>query len=547
MLWLVIVRTEWFEMTAALKHGTIPRMVLASCDQHRERTAVVDGKRRLGFQDLADEMLQVGSALVERGVRPGDRVAVWAPNSAVWVIAALGALSAGAWLVPVNTRYTPREVQYLLDKTEAKALMLSSGFMGIDPGQLDVAGSAGDWHSNLIDLPLPGESHTESWATFKATGTDRGLEELRERIANGSPADISDIMFTSGTTGRPKGVMLRHGTSLEAYEAMNAGFGLETGDVHLVVPPFFHCFGYKAGWMLDLMLGATCVPMPVLTGDAVVQLIENEHVTHVSGPPTLFATIIDHPRRDSFDLSSLRVAFLAATTIPERLVTRLHKELNIELVMTGYGLTENHATGAFTRPGTPLELVSKTVGQLWPGIEARIVDENGEAVPRGERGEILLSGYPLMSGYYEDQQATESVVKDGWLHTGDIGSLDADGYLRILDRKKDMYIVGGFNVAPAEVEETLLGLPYVAQVAVIGVPDQRLDEVGAAYIVLREGSEGDAADVVSFARERLANFKVPRHVRFVSSLPMNSTGKVMKAELRAAFSREAHAERAPSQ
>jgi acyl-CoA synthetase (AMP-forming)/AMP-acid ligase II len=491
-------------------------------------------------------MLKVGSALIERGVQPGDRVAVWAPNSAAWVSAALGALSAGAWLVPVNTRYLPREVQYLLDKTKAKVLMTSSGFMGIDPEQLDVAGSPGDWHENLIHLPLPGESHAESWASFKATGTDRGLDELHKRIANGSPVDISDIMFTSGTTGKPKGIMLRHGTSLEAYEAMNAGFGIESGDAHLVVPPFFHCFGYKAGWMLDLMFGATCVPMPVLTGDAVVQLIEDEQITHVSGPPTLFSTIIDHPRRDAFDLSSLRVAFLAATTIPERLVTRLHEELNVELVMTGYGLTENHATGAFTRPGTPLELVSKTVGQLWPGVAARIVDENGEAVPSGEPGEILLGGYALMSGYYEDQEATESVVKDGWLHTGDIGSLDADGYLRILDRKKDMYIVGGFNVAPAEVEEVLLGLPYVVQVAVIGVPDERLGEVGAAYIVLREGSEGSVPDVISFARERLANFKVPRHVRFVPSLPMNSSGKALKAELRAAFSEKARSETASS-
>ncbi|HXC77909.1 MAG TPA: AMP-binding protein [Candidatus Acidoferrum sp.] len=263
----------------------------------------------------------------------------------------------------------------------------------------------------------------------------------------------------------------------------------------------------------------------------------------MSGPPTLFATIIDHPRRNEFDLSSLRVGFLAATTIPERLVTRLHDELNIELLMTGYGLTENHATGAFTRPGTPLKLVSTTVGQLWPGVEARIVDDYDQEVPTGEPGEILLSGYALMSGYYDDQAATDAVLKDGWLHTGDIGSIDAEGYLRILDRKKDMYIVGGFNVAPAEVEETLLGLPCIAQVAVIGVPDERLGEVGAAYIVLREKTECDEAQVIGFARESLANFKVPRHVRFVPTLPMNSTGKVSKVELRAEFTAEVQARR----
>jgi HIP---CoA ligase len=525
-------------MTAASEHGTIPRMVLAACEQYRDRIAIADGKRRLRFSDVADEMLKVGAALVERGVQPGDRVAVWAPNSAAWVTAALGLLSAGAWLVPVNTRYTPHEVQYLLDKTEARALLVTSGFMGIDPDQLDVTESADDWQKNVIHLPLPGESETESWVSFKASGTDQTFAELRARIADGSPDNVSDVMFTSGTTGKPKGVMLRHGTTLKAYETMNAGFGLKVGDAHLVVPPFFHCFGYKAGWMLDLMFGATCVPMAVLNADAAAQLIQDERITHISGPPTLFTTIIDHPRRDGFDLSSLRVAFLAATTIPERLVMRLHDELNIELVMTGYGLTENHAIGAFTRPATPLQLVSNTVGQVWPGIEARIVDDNDQDVPAGEPGEILLSGYALMSGYYHDQAATDAVMKDGWLHTGDIGSIDGDGYVRILGRNKDMYIVGGFNVAPAEVEETLLGLSYVAQVAVIGVPDERLGEVGAAYIVLRDGAEGDVSEVISFARERLANFKVPRQVRFVPSLTMNSTGKVVKAELRAAFAAE---------
>ena len=522
-------------VTAETEYGTIPRMFLAKSEEYGDRVAIVDGARGVTFRELAVEMRSVGASLIERGVQAGDRVAVWAPNSAAWVSAALGVLAAGAWLVPVNTRFSPREVRYLLEKTQAKSLIVAAGFMDIDPSQLEASGTAG-WSDGPVYLPLPGEATTGSWDAFLGDASSSAREELDKRIASGRGSDISDVIFTSGTTGHPKGVMLRHGTSLRAYEALNEGFDVGVGDVHLVVPPFFHCFGYKAGWMLDLMSGATCIPMAVFNGD-VVRLIQDHGITHISGPPTLFSAILDHPDRSLFELSSLRVAFVSATTIPEKLVSRLSDELSVELVMTGYGLTENHAIGAFTRRGTPVGLVSQTAGQMWPDVEARIVDDSNQPVPPGEAGEILLRGYSLMSGYYEDQEATDSVIKDGWLHTGDVGSLDAAGYLRILDRKKDMYIVGGFNVAPAEVEEALGGLPAVAQVSVIGVPDDRLGEVGAAFVVLREGIPCTVDEIATFSRSCMANYKVPRYVRFVDRLPMNATGKVLKAELRAEFLR----------
>jgi len=520
-------------VTAETLYGTIPRMVLAASEQYGDRVAIDDGGRYVTFRELADDMMAIGASLIDREIQIGDRVAIWAPNSASWISAALGSLAAAAWLVPVNTRFSPQEVSYVLKKTDASMLIAATGFMGIDPDQLAVSQSVGPL-CHRVDIPIVGKPNTESWAGLLSEASPSARKELDARIAGAHSHDVSDIMFTSGTTGHPKGVMLRHGTSLRAYESFNLGFGIGVGDVHLVVPPFFHCLGYKAGWMLDLMFGATCVPMPVFTED-VVSLIQDQRVTHLSGPPTLFSTILDHPRRADFELSSLRVAFVGATTIPERLITRLSDELGIAVVMTGYGLTENHAIGTFTHRGTAVPLVSQTVGQLWPDVTAQIVDDHNEPVPTGERGEVLLGGYGLMTGYYGDQEATDAAIKDGWLYTGDIGSFDTDGYLRILDRKKDMYIVGGFNVSPAEVEEVLDSFPCIGQVSVIGVPDERMGEVGAAFIVLRRGEVCTESEVIAFARTCMANYKVPRYVRFMDSLPMNSTGKVLKAELRADF------------
>jgi acyl-CoA synthetase (AMP-forming)/AMP-acid ligase II len=263
-----------------------------------------------------------------------------------------------------------------------------------------------------------------------------------------------------------------------------------------------------------------------------MELIERHRVTHLPGAPTIFSAILNHPRRGEHDLSSLRVAIVSAASIPEQLVVRMRDELELETVMTGYGLTENHALGAFTRPDDGPTVVATSVGRMAPDVEVRIVDDDGADVPAGSTGEIVLGGYAHMTGYFGDPEATAAAYLGDWLRTGDIGSLDEAGYLRITDRKKDMYIVGGFNVASTEVEQSLLSLPGVDQVAVVGMPDEHYGEVGAAFVVPRPGMPLSVEDVLTYARVHMANYKVPRHVEIVDALPVNATGKVLKEDLR---------------
>jgi acyl-CoA synthetase (AMP-forming)/AMP-acid ligase II len=251
----------------------------------------------------------------------------------------------------------------------------------------------------------------------------------------------------------------------------------------------------------------------------------------------MFWGVLDHPNRGDYNLSTLRTALVSAASIPVELVERMKAELRLDVVMTGYGLTENHALGSFTRPTDSPSVVATTVGKMAPDLRARIVDDQGRELPNGQPGEVLIAGYAHMSGYYEDPEATESTIRDGWLYTGDVGVIDDEGYLRITDRKKDMYVMGGFNVAPAEVERALMRHGGVAEVAVIGIPDERFGEVGAAYVVPKTGATLNPDEVIAYARQNLANYKVPRHVEILAELPHNATGKVLKGWLREAAHR----------
>ena len=250
------------------------------------------------------------------------------------------------------------------------------------------------------------------------------------------------------------------------------------------------------------------------------------------GPPTMFSALLDHPRRQEFDLSALDHAIIGAASIPSLLVRRMRDELEIGGILSAYGLTENHALATLTSPDDPPDVVATTVGRPLADIELRLADDSGREVPAGTEGEVLLRGPFLFSGYYDDDEATRRTVVDGWLHTGDVGRFDADGYVHITDRKKDMFIVGGFNVAPAEVETCIMAMPGVSQVAVVGMPDDYLGEIGAAFVIPRHGTHVTPDQIVAYAREHLANFKVPRRVEIVDTLPMNATGKVLKTELR---------------
>jgi acyl-CoA synthetase (AMP-forming)/AMP-acid ligase II len=504
---------------------TIPAALRAAAETFGDAEALVDGDVRLTWRELLDEVRTAAGGYLARGVQPGDRVAVWAPNTHHWVTAALGAHYAGATLVPINTRYTGHEAFDILERTHAVALVVAGPFLGAD--RLALLRAAGDLPDlrTVVQIPLDGSPVADGaicWAELAGHAAAVPSADVHARAAAVRPDDVSDILFTSGTTGRSKGVLSAHRQVVDVARAW-AGCG-EVGatDRYLVINPFFHSFGYKAGIVVGLLTGATIVPQAVYDVQAAMRLIQDERITVLPGAPTIFQTILDHPARDEFDLSSLRFAVTGAAVVPVALVERMQQEMGFEIVLTAFGMTEAVVV-MMCRRDDPPEVVARTCGRAVAGFETRI----------GEQGELLLRGPNVMLGYLDDDEATKAAIDaDGWLHTGDVGVLDDGGYLRITDRLKDMYITGGFNVYPAEVEQALARLDGVADAAVIGVADERLGEVGLALVVRKPDAALTADDVIAFCRERLANFKVSRRVEFVDALPRNLAGKVLKTELR---------------
>ncbi len=541
-----------------LQWGTIPALVEDAAARFGESEALVDlhgpdgSTTRLTFDQLADEVAAATRAIVANGIDRGDRVAIWAPNCAEWLIAALGAVGAGALLVPLNTRFKGPEAAYVLRQSGARILFTVEGFLGTDyPRMLDEAVAAGHKVPELervvvlrTDAAWPprvtakGDQVVE-WEVFLQEGGLCSADVAAGRTASITPGDLSDLVFTSGTTGQPKGAMTTHGQTLRTFATWCEVVGLRPGDRYLIVNPFFHTFGYKAGILACLMTGATMIPEPVFDVDAAMQRIEDERVSVLPGPPTIFQSMLDHPDRKRYDLSSLRLVVTGAAAVPVELVRRLWSDMGIETVLTAYGLTEATGTVTMCRRGDSAEVISSTSGRAIPDVDVRIVGPDGNELPKGEPGEVAVRGYNVMQGYFNDEEATvEAVDRDGWLHTGDIGVMDDAGNVAITDRLKDMYVSGGFNVYPAEIESVLQLHPAVGQASVIGVPDQRMGEVGLALVVPASASPppGIESELQDWVRVRLANYKVPAGVRLVESLPVNASGKVLKRELRQQYS-----------
>jgi acyl-CoA synthetase (AMP-forming)/AMP-acid ligase II len=520
---------------ADLAFGTIPRMVRAAATRFGDTEGLVDGDLRLTFAELSERVDEAGRAFLAAGLEPGDRVAIWAPNIAEWVFGALGALAAGGVIVPLNTRFKGAEAAYVLGRSRARMLLCVNGFLGNDyVAALRATGEQLPSLERIVVLRGEAPEGTQPWADFASGASAVSPAALDARVGAGSPDDLSDIIFTSGTTGRPKGVMVSHAQTLRVFWDWSGIVGLSHGDRYLIVNPFFHTFGYKAGILACLLRGATIIPEPVFDVPAVLQRVSDERVTMLPGPPTLYLSILNHPDRDRYDLSSLRLAVTGAAAVPVEMIRRMRSELTFRTIITGYGLTESTGTVTMCRPDDDPETIATTSGRAIHDTEVRVVDDDGHEVPRGTPGEIVCRGYHVMLGYFEDPEATaEAIDADGWLHTGDLGVMDERGYVDITDRKKDMFIVGGFNAYPAEIENALLGHEAVAQVAVVGVPDARMGEVGHAFVVPRPGTTVDPDALIAWCRERMANYKVPRAVHVVDALPVNASGKVLKYELRA--------------
>jgi HIP---CoA ligase len=514
--------------------GTIPGVIFNRAREQPSHIAIHDGDTTLTYRELMDRSLRVAAGLIRIGVSPTDRVAIWAPNSWQWIVAALGVQITGAAIVPLNTRFRGEEAADVIERSRARVLVTVGTFLGV----------------NYLQMLAP---HTNRFSHLAATvvlGENQGidgpstvsLEELMDvddsdvavadsLLAALSSDAVADVLYTSGTTGYPKGVALTHGQTVRGYLDYGARLGLRAGDHFLVVSPFFHSFGYKAGWVVGLMCGVTIYPVAVFDARRALTLVAQHGITILPGPPTVFFSLLAVPREHRGDLSSLRVALTGAASIPVQLIQAIRAELGFEHVFTAYGLTETSALVTMTEQDDPPEVVANTVGRPLPDVTVQIRGPAGQPVSVGETGEIVVRGYNVMSGYFENPRDTAEVLdRDGWLRTGDAGRFDENGNLVITDRIKDIYVTGGFNCYPAEIENMLMRNPAVSQVGVVGIADERLGEVGAAFVVVSRPTT--EAELIAWARECMANFKVPRKFWIVDSLPVTANGKVQRARLR---------------
>ena len=500
---------------------TIPQVLDRIADQFSEHDALVTPDRRLTFAELRDEVRRAVAAMIDLGVCAGDRVAIWSPNTWHWVVAGLATTYARGVLVPLNTRYTASEASDILARTGAPLLFASGEFLGADKAA-SIDRDALPELRQIVRVPI--EKADGTWDEFMSRGENpEALGSVDIRAAAVRPDDVSDILFTSGTTGRSKGALCAHRQSLAGSAAWAECGQINSEDRYLCINPFFHNFGYKAGILACLQTGATLIPQLTFDPEQAMQAVADHRITVLPGPPTIYQTLLDHPKRCDYDLSSLRFAVTGAAVVPVVLIERMQSELDIDIVLTAYGLTEANGFGTMCRADDDAVTVATTCGRVIADFELRI----------GEHDEVLLRGPNLMLGYLDDPEATAAAIdSDGWLHTGDVGRVDDAGNLKITDRLKDMYICGGFNVYPAEVEQVLARLDGVAESAVIGVPDERLGEVGKAFIVSLPGVTLDEETVIAYVREHLANFKIPRSVEFLDVLPRNPGGKVVKPLLR---------------
>jgi acyl-CoA synthetase (AMP-forming)/AMP-acid ligase II len=478
--------------------GTIPGVVDRAAATSAGRPALVSEAGTVTFDELLELVRAAAGALIDAGVVAGDRVALWAPNTAEWAMASLAVLFAGGSVVPVNPRYTAVEAAALVDRAGCR-VVLAEGERGARSLAREAAGMPGPSAVVSLGAPTPGLA---SWADLVGAGSSNA--DLDRRLAELTPGDVSHVQYTSGTTGAPKGAMLRHGAMVETTARWAEVVGLTVGDCYPVVSPFSHIGGHKTGLLACLVAGATTVPVASFDPGSFARTVAAHDVTVVQGPPTLFHALIERARQGSDALATLRVGVTGAAVIPPTLVRDMLHVLGLQLVVTAYGLTETTGVCTMTRPGDPIDVVAETSGRPIEGVEVRI----------------------------DDPEATRATMHGDWLATGDVGWVGEDGNLRIVDRLKDMVVVGGFNVYPAEIERVLLEHPAVAQAAVIGLPDPRMGEVPGAFVVPAAGAVIEVASLVAYVGEQLAKFKVPRTVWVVDRLPLNAAGKVAKAELR---------------
>ena len=518
---------------------TLSQVLRETAKRYGTRPAILDPSGvTFSYEELDKEVDRLARGLLEEGVAKGDKVGLWMPNIPEWVVAYYAVARVGAVVVPMNTRYKTHELEYILDDSEATTLFAVDAFARID--YLQMIGEIRPKLPNLKHVVIVGAAGQTGTAYEEVVRSGRETVNdgtLVEREAACDPTDNVFILYTSGTTGNPKGAMLSHHNIAKNAEQVTEVLHTTEEDVFLLAVPFFHCFGCVMGIAGSITWGAAMVPMQVFKPEEALELVERFGVSVLYGVPTMFVLELEEARKGKkdgsrYDVSSLRTGIMAGAPCPVEVMRGTMNELGCN-VSIAYGLTEASPVSTMTRFDDSIERRVETVGRALDGIEVKIADDDHKPVPTGEMGELACRGYNVMLGYYRAPEVTaQTIDEEGWLYSGDLATIDEEGYVQIVGRKKDMLICGGFNVYPAEIEEYLFTHPKVQNVSVIGAADDVFGEVAAAYVIPREGQTIDPQEVVDFCVGEIANFKVPRYVVVVDAFPMTQSGKIQKFRLR---------------
>ena len=514
-----------------LLEETISANLARTVAEHGDHEALVSVEQglRYTYREFADAVDEVAAGLMAVGVQVGDRVGIWSPNSAEWVLVQYATARIGAILVTINPAYRVAELEYVLNQSGISVLVTAESF------------SHSDYRRMIEEVwdRVPTQQvvylQTSDWENLLAAGTVISADQLEERAAGLRPDDAINIQYTSGTTGFPKGATLSHRNILNNGFFVGEACGYTPADRVCIPVPFYHCFGMVLGNLACTTHGAAMVvPAAGFDASAVLRACEAERCTSLYGVPTMFIAELGEPDLDDYDLSSLRTGIMAGSPCPVEVMKQVVDRMNMAEVTIAYGMTETSPVSTQTSVDDSLDKRVATVGRAHPHVEVRIVDpDTGETVPRGAAGEFMTRGYSVMLGYWDDKaRTTEAVDDEGWMHTGDLAVMDDDGYINIVGRIKDMIIRGGENVYPREIEEYLYRHPDVVEVQVIGVPDARYGEEIMAWVQLRDGISLDADDIKEFCRGQIAHYKVPRYVKFTDEFPMTITGKIQKYLMR---------------
>ena len=537
-----------------LIEATVPAFLAEVVRRHGERPAAVFRAEgvRWTYREFAAEVDRLAAGLLSLGIYKGERVGVWSPNRSEWLLAQFATARIGAVLVNVNPAYRTHELEYALNKVGVKALLVAPEFRGSDymamiaelapemaasaPGALDAV--------RLPDLrvvvqfgpdPSPGAL---SFAEVMARGGAGGLARLDAISASLKPDDAINVQFTSGTTGAPKGATLTHRNIVNNGVSVARAMRLQPGEALCIPVPFYHCFGMVLGNLAACAYGVKMVfPGEGFEPRATLEAVEAESCNGLHGVPTMFAAMLDHPDFARFDLRSLRTGIMAGAPCPEPLMRKVMEKMHLSEITIAYGMTETSPVSFQSAVDDPVARRVSTVGRIQPHVECKVVDEDGKSLPVGEKGELWTRGYLVMKGYWGDPERTAESIEDGWMKTGDLAVIDEEGYCRIDGRIMDMLIRGGENVYPVEVENFLMAHPDIQQAQVFGVPDERLGEEVAAWIILRPGAKLEAEALRAWCKGKIAGYKVPRHIRFVSEYPLTATGKPQKFRMQKEMAR----------